>query len=511
MRSRLSPAHARRSPVAFTSLLALAILALPGCGAAPADESRGAVSAAIAAVESSVHHGHEAPGAAEVPHVAWTLPFAILLAMIATLPLVPAAHHWWENNLTKLMVGLVLGLSVLVYYAARDVGFHHAPRGWPSVRAVLDHAVLEDYVPFITLLFSLYVIAGGLQLRGDLIALPSVNTGILALGAVMASFVGTTGASMVLIRPLLQTNRDRKHVVHTVVFFIFLVSNIGGCLLPIGDPPLFLGYLKGVPFLWTMKLVAPWAFCVAALLVVYYLWDRVYAFPREPEPILRVEQRHYSPLRLNGKINLVWLVGVVASVALIVPGKPLYPGGPEVSRFVREAVMLVLTGLSLATTPRGLRAEVRFNYGAILEVAALFLGIFLTMQVPIEILQAQGKALPLKEPWHFFWATGILSSVLDNAPTYLVFFESARSLGAPSGTYLTLLDGAKIGAGLVTAISLGAVFMGANTYIGNGPNFMVKSIAEGHGVRMPSFFGYMKYSLAVLIPLFLAVTWLFFS
>lgn len=510
MKPSPSPDRARRGPIALAALLSLAILALPGWGAARADDGPPeAASAAVAAVEPSV--GRDAPEADSTPPIAWALPFVALLMLIATLPLVPAAHHWWESNLTKLMVGLVLGLAVVVYYAARDVGFHHAPRGWPSVHALLDHAILEDYVPFITLLFSLYVIAGGLQLRGDLIARPSVNTGILALGALAASLVGTTGASMVLIRPLLQTNRDREHVVHTVVFFIFLVSNIGGCLLPLGDPPLFLGYLKGVPFFWTLRLVAPWAFCVATLLVVYYLWDRFYAFPREPKSILREEHRHYSPLRLHGKVNLIWLLGVVASVALIVPGKPLYPGGPEVSRFVREGAMIALAGLSLATTPRGLRKEVRFNYVAILEVAALFLGIFLTMQVPIEILQAQGRALPLKQPWHFFWATGLLSSVLDNAPTYIVFFESARSLGAPTGVYLTLLDGSRIGMGLVTAISLGAVFMGANTYIGNGPNFMVKSIAEGHGVRMPSFFGYMKYSVAILIPLFLAVTWLFFS
>ncbi len=447
-----------------------------------------------------------------IPHWVWTLPFAVLLILIATLPLVRAAHHWWENNLTKLMVGLVLGLIVLVYYAAREFGFHGTPTGWPTIRAVLQHAVLDDYVPFIVLLFSLYVIAGGLQVRGDLLALPAVNTGILALGAVMASFVGTTGASMVLIRPLLHTNRDRTHVVHTVVFFIFLVSNIGGCLLPIGDPPLFLGYLKGVPFFWTFHLILPWAFCLVALLLIYYLWDRFYAFPREPKPIMRLEEQHFSPLRLHGKVNLLYLLGVVASVAFIVPGKPLLPGGAwVVPAFVREAIMLVLAVASLASTPRGLRKEVQFNYAAIAEVAALFLGIFLTMQVPIEILQAEGKNLPLHHPWHFFWATGLLSSVLDNAPTYLVFFESARSLGAPSGEFMTLLDGSQIGFGLVKAISLGAVFMGANTYIGNGPNFMVKSIAEGHGVRMPSFFGYMKYSLAVLLPVFAVVTWLFFS
>jgi Na+/H+ antiporter NhaD/arsenite permease-like protein len=453
--------------------------------------------------------GHEA--AHPVPHWAWSLPFVALLLMIATLPLVRATHHWWENNLTKLLVGLVLGLTVLLYYGIRPFGFHEAAPGEATVLAVLRHAVLEDYVPFITLLFSLYVIAGGLQLRGDLLALPRVNTGFLALGAVVASFVGTTGASMILIRPLLQTNRDRTRVVHTVVFFIFLVSNIGGCLLPIGDPPLFLGYLKGVPFFWTLSLVVPWAFCVVSLLVVYYLWDRFYAFPREPRPTMAAEVQHASPLRLHGKVNLTYLAGVVAAVVLIVPGKPLLGSGPVVGEFVREAIMLGLAALSLATTPRGLRAEVRFDYGAIAEVAALFLGIFLTMQVPIEILRAHGPSLPLREPWQYFWATGTLSSFLDNAPTYLVFFETAKSLPIPQGAHLDLIHGEPIGLALLRAISLGAVFMGANTYIGNGPNFMVKSIAEGHGIKMPGFFGYMLYSLAILVPLFVVVTLLFFS
>ncbi|HEU5119040.1 MAG TPA: sodium:proton antiporter, partial [Isosphaeraceae bacterium] len=452
---------------------------------------------------------------AQVPHVLWSLPFGILLLLIATLPLVHAAHHWWERNSVKLAVGLILGAIVLVHYGTRGFGFPHdghaTKPGLPTVIQVVEHAILGEYIPFIVLLFSLYVVAGGLQLRGDLLALPRVNTGILALGAIMASFVGTTGASMVLIRPLLQTNRDRKYVVHTVVFFIFLVSNIGGCLLPIGDPPLFLGYLAGVPFLWTMKLVLPWAFTVCALLLIYYVWDRVFAFPREDPALMSTEQRHFSPLRLHGKINLLWLLGVVLAVALIVPGKPL-PGTEIMVRdFVREAVMLLLAGLSLATTPRGLRKEVEFDYTAILEVAALFLGIFLTMQVPIEILQANGQSLALNQPWHFFWATGALSSFLDNAPTYVVFFETARSLPLNSAAQVVpLVGGGQIGQAFLRAISLGAVFMGANTYIGNGPNFMVKSIAEGHGVKMPSFGGYMLYSLGVLVPLFLVVTLIFF-
>ena len=444
------------------------------------------------------------------PHPVWTLPFIALLLLIATLPLHHKTHHWWENNVTKLVVALMLGQTVLLYYGIREVGFHGALPGKATVLAVLDHAIMEEYVPFIVLLFSLYVVAGGLQLRGDLLAYPSVNTALLGVGALIASFIGTTGASMVLIRPLLQTNRDRKYVVHTVVFFIFLVSNIGGTLLPIGDPPLFLGYIEGVPFFWTLGLVGPWAFCVTTLLIIYYIWDHFYAYPKEKSSQDRIEIEHLAPLRLGGWINLFYLGGIVAAAALIVPDKKLIGTSWVVPELAREGVMLVIAGLSLLTTPKGLRTEVQFNYTAILEVAALFLGIFLTMQVPIEILQAQGTSLPMRQPWHFFWATGLLSSFLDNAPTYLVFFKTAGTLGAPSGEFLTLVDGAKIGAGLVTAISLGAVFMGANTYIGNGPNFMVKSIAEGQGVKMPSFFGYMKYSMAVLVPLFVVVTLIFF-
>ena len=452
-----------------------------------------------------------------IPSPLWTIPFGILLLAIAVLPLGPhRLRHWWERNSSKLAVGMVLGLIVLIYYGFRGHGVHGhghdeaTSPGFETVLAILEHAVLQDFIPFIVLLFSLYVISGGLQLRGDLTATPNVNTGFLATGAVLASLIGTTGASMVLIRPLLQTNRDRKAVKHTVIFFIFVVSNVGGCLLPLGDPPLFLGYLRGVPFLWTTRLVLPWLFCVVALLVIYRGWDHL-AYRRETLGARVDDRRHHSPLRLHGRINLLWLAGVVLSVAMIVPGTPLPGTTIVVADFVREGVMLLLAGLSLATTPRGLRKDVEFTYGAIVEVACLFLGIFITMQVPIEILRARGAGLGMTSPVHFFWATGLLSSVLDNAPTYLVFFETARGMGVPSGTTaVELLQGGVIRQDLLTGISLGAVFMGANTYIGNGPNFMVKSIAEARGVAMPSFFGYLAYSVAVLIPLFVVVSFLFF-
>ena len=339
----------------------------------------------------------EVAGVDQVPNLLWSIPFALLLLAVAVLPLVPVARHFWERNGFKLAVGLGLGSVVLGHYAFRGFGYHGASPGWPTVVAVLEHALLRDFVPFIVLVTSLFVISGGLQIKGDLRALPVVNTAILAVGSVAASLIGTTGASMVLIRPLLQTNRDRVHVSHTVVFFIFLVSNIGGCLLPTGDPPLFLGYLQGVPFHWTLGLAAPWLFSVVVLLAVYFVWD-TFAYRREPPSSLSENLRHASPLRLHGTVNLVWLLGVILAVALIVPGRPLLGTDLVPVDFLREGVMIGLTALSLATTPRGLRKETEYSNAAVIEVACLFIGIFLTMQVPIEVLHARGGALGSHHP-----------------------------------------------------------------------------------------------------------------
>jgi len=448
-------------------------------------------------------HGHAAHGGEHHVPQMWgigILPFVAILGAIAILPILPATHHWWENNLNRLGVAMVCAAATVVYALA--IG------GLDKVVLILEHALIAEYIPFIVLLFSLYVISGGINLRGDLAAHPGTNTAFLAIGAAIASFVGTTGASMLLIRPLLQTNRERKHVVHTVVFFIFLVSNIGGCLLPIGDPPLFLGYLKGVPFFWTFNLWAEWLVCCIVLLVIYFIWDTVVYRKESPKDIRRDETQK-QPLRLSGSINFLWLAGVVLSVAFIVPDEP-FPGfgedGFHSFMFLRELFMLGFVGLSLITTSRRVREANHFNYAAILEVAALIIGIFICMQIPVEVLQIKGGALGLSEPWHYFWATGSLSSVLDNAPTYVVFFETAKALPPAEGVAMV----AGLAEPLLIGISLGAVFMGAMTYIGNGPNFMVKAIAEQSGVRMPSFFGYViKYSIPILVPVFVIITVIF--
>ncbi len=434
------------------------------------------------------------------PPALWSfLPFLGLLLAIAIFPLVHRLSHFWEKNRNKLIVALSLGACTLLYYSVA--------RGPAAAGHVLDHALLKEFVPFIVLLFSLYTIAGGIFLRGDLPATPGVNTAFLAAGSVLASLVGTTGASMLLIRPVLRTNRQRRRKVHTVVFFIFLVSNIGGCLTPLGDPPLFLGYLKGVPFWWTLRLTVPWLVASGILLVVYFVWDR-WAHARESPADLARDDAQTQPLGLKGGRNFIYLAAVVACVATVDPAKPL-PGTDWIPpAFLREGLLLVLAALSWFTTPRNreIRAANQFNFSAIAEVACLFAGIFICMQAPVEFLRLEGAKLGITTPAGFFWVTGSLSSFLDNAPTYVVFFEAARAVAAGAGETGPAIPPDS----LLIAVSLGAVLMGASTYIGNGPNFMVKAIAEKSGVPMPSFLGYMAYSAAILMPTFLALTWIFF-
>ena len=407
------------------------------------------------------------------PPLYTVLPFGLILLAIAILPL--RLPSWWKSNLNKLIVSGALGGPILAVYLVRAPG-------------VLVHTA-QDYVSFIVLLAGLYVIAGGILLRGDLEATPLVNTTFLGLGALLASLIGTTGASMLLVRPLLMTNRERTRVTHTVLFFIFIVSNIGGMLTPLGDPPLFLGYLQGVPFAWTFRLWRPWSVMVGALLAVYFVWD-TRAYTLEPLTALRRDRAEQTPLRVRGGANALPLVGVVLAVAFL--------AAPW-----REAAIVALAAAAYWRTPAAIRRANGVTPSPIIEVAVLFFGIFLTMVPVLELLRLRGGELGVREPWHFFWATGALSSFLDNAPTYLTFLALAQGLrltpevvGVPHA--------------ILAAISVGAVAMGANSYIGNAPNFMVKAIAEEAGVRMPGFLGYMLYSGAILIPLFVVVTFIFF-
>jgi Na+/H+ antiporter NhaD/arsenite permease-like protein len=403
----------------------------------------------------------------------WTVvPFVGLLLSIALLPL--RAPRFWERHRNKALVAALWSLPIAVLFLLR------APH-----ELLLS---IKDYASFLILLTALFVISGGVVVRGDIRATPLVNTTFLLIGAVLANFVGTTGASMLLIRPLLQTNRERHRTVHIPIFFIFLVSNIGGCLTPLGDPPLFMGLLKGVPFFWTLRLLPVWALTVGAVLVVFFVFDN-YQYDRETMKDLIRDRERVVPLRSKGTLNFAWVGGVVGAMFLPFPA--------------REGALILMAGLSLATTKRSLRKENRFTYDPILEVAILFAGIFVTMVPALLILKTRAAELGMTRPWQFFWATGGLSSFLDNTPTYLAFFALAQGLGlggVPAGIPPLVLK----------AISAGAVFMGANSYIGNGPNFMVKCIAENYQYRMPSFFGYMAYSGAVLIPLFILVTIVFF-
>jgi len=407
------------------------------------------------------------------PPVYAVAPFVFMLLAIAVGPLwVP---HWWESNRHKLLVAAALGLPILALYLARR----------PSALV----GMAEEYVSFMVLLAGLYAIAGGIRLTGDLEATPLTNTAFLGLGALLASFVGTTGASMLLIRPVLQTNRERRRVKHTVIFFIFLVSNVGGMLTPLGDPPLFLGYLSGVPFAWTFRLWPQWLFMVTALLVLYFVWDtRQYA--HESMAALRRDRAEIQPLRLRGGLNVLGLALIVLAVALL--------RAPW-----REVAIAAVAGGSLWQTPASIRRANGVTAYPMIEVAVLFFGIFLTMIPALELLRVRGGELGVREPWQFFWAAGSLSSFLDNAPTYLAFLALGQGLHLPN-------EVAGVTHVVLAAISVGSVAMGANSYIGNAPNFMVKSIAEEAKIPMPSFFGYMLYSGAILLPLFAIVTLLFF-
>ena len=437
------------------------------------------------------------------PALAWwsALPFVGLLLSIAVVPLV--TPHYWESNRNKAIVAALFSLPAAAYLAGGlgAAGTHE-----------LHHKLLE-YLSFITLLGALFVISGGVYVRGSLSGTPLMNTGLLALGALLASWIGTTGASVLLIRPLLRANAERRRKVHVVVFFIFIVSNCGGLLTPLGDPPLFLGFLKGVPFGWTFGLWKEWLLVNGALLVIFQIWDQVVLDREEKEEpgSLLEEVMEHEPLRIDGAQNFAFLLGVVA--VIYASGSGIGTRGEPWPFGIQESLMVALASAAYVTTPRALRTANGFSFGPILEVAVLFAGIFVTMAPALLLLNANAAALGIAKPWHFFWAAGTLSSFLDNAPTYLTFAATASGLEAIplEGRYLAeYLGRGPHAAAILAAISTGSVFMGANSYIGNGPNFMVKAIAEESGVRMPSFFGYMAYSVGILIPLFGIVTLVFF-
>ena len=438
--------------------------------------------------------------------VAWSIPFAAILLSIALMPLI--APNFWHHHYGK--VTAAWALAFLLPFAV-VFGLNSAASG-------LVHALLAEYIPFIVLLTALYTVSGGIYIRGNLHGAPGLNTTILAIGAVLASFMGTTGASMLLIRPLIRANDNRQHKAHVVVFFIFIVSNAGGSLTPLGDPPLFLGFLKGVDFFWTVRHIFPETlFLVVSLLAIFYALDwwfyhrREEVLPVDPTPDTR-------RIGFDGVANF----GLLAAVAALVLMSGFWKSavvfnimGTEVGLpgLLRDAGLVCIALLSFKLTPSQVHADNQFSWAPMLEVAKLFAGIFLTIIPVIAMLKAgldgpfsavvaavtQPDGTP--NPAAYFWATGILSSFLDNAPTYLVFFNTA---GGDAQVLMTTL------APTLAAISAGAVFMGANTYIGNAPNLMVKAIAEDRGLTMPSFFGYMAWSVGVLVPLFIVMTLVWF-
>lgn len=434
-------------------------------------------------------------------------PFVCYLLLIATLPLFFGT--FWEHNRNKLIVAALVSVPVLVYlFGVRTGG------GQLLLRTACD------YVSFIALLAALFTISGGICLRGSLAGTPGVNSVFLAVGAVLGSLIGTTGASVLLIRPLLRANERRAYTTHIVVFFIFIVSNAAGLLTPLGDPPLFLGFLRGVPFTWTFRLAAPWALVNGVLLALFTIIDRVIAArekrsPRRAAGISHLPTSPHEPLHLDGSINLFWLLGIVIVVFVMgTYGTPLF-GDSYLRSLVQVLGMVGCGALSLISTKRAIHEANRFNWAPIIEVAVVFIGVFVTMIPALSFLGERGASLGVTKPWQFFWASGALSSVLDNAPTYLTFASLAVGVTNSAGATLSVENLGALafhpsGQHLLEAVSCGAVFMGAITYIGNGPNFIVKAIAEQHHVRMPSFFGYTLWSFAILVPLFGVVSHLFF-
>lgn len=476
-------------------LCAILVLAFSGAASASGDEPQ---------------HG---PALGEKLPLWSILPFVGILLSIALFPL--AAPHTWHRHYAKISLAWAVTFAVPFLWSFGTDGVHE-----------ILHTYFIEYFPFIILLWGLYTAAGGIVIRGTMAGTPRVNLGFLALGTLLASWIGTTGAAMLLIRPMLRANASRKHKVHVVVFFIFLVANIGGALTPLGDPPLFLGFIHKVPFFWTLKLLPHMSFAVVLLLTAFYFIDRRY-YLMEKAAAARSDSPEEPPpgkvkLRVDGLYNLLFLGGIMGAVLLsgIWHARTIHVLGVaiELQNWARDGLILLMGGLSLWFTPKRLRTDNEFSWEPIREVAFLFAGIFMTIIPALAILKVGEKGQlaslisAVKEPVHYFWVTGILSSFLDNAPTYLTFFNTQLGRfypGIPEAQAVPRLIAEN---GLfLKALSAGAVFMGANTYIGNAPNFMVKAIAEEAGVAMPSFFGYLfRWALPILLPVFLLLSLVFF-
>lgn len=421
-----------------------------------------------------------------------TIPFILMLLAIALLPLL--APHFWESNKNKLIVSIVLGIPTMIWLLVN------------KLNEALIHTIFFDYIPFIILLGALFVISGGIYLEGDLEAKPKVNLIFLIIGAVLASFMGTTGAAMLLIRPLLNTNFRRKHKTHLVLFFIAIVANCGGLLTPLGDPPLFMLYLRGVPFFWFFTLVKEWFICNTFLLIIFYFVEKHF-YRKESKEDLILDLEEYKPLKIQGKINLIFLLGVVLSVAFINPLFFSFIHPHHISSYLRELIIVAMTILSLVFTKKNVREANRFNWHPIEEVAYLFLGIFITMTPALLYLETHAREFGFTTIQAFYYASGALSSFLDNTPTAVTFYSLAKGLVTQQPHLFN--DPVIVGGipeHLLEGIATACVFFGAMTYIGNGPNFMVKAIAEHEKVPMPHFLEYLyKFSLIILLPIFIIV------
>lgn len=439
------------------------------------------------------------------------IPFAGLLLCIAIMPLVRG--EWWEAHqpIVVLMWILLFTIPFAVMYG-----------GGTALETVLE-CMINDYLTFIVLLFGLYCVAGNITLEGDLVGSPVMNVVMLAIGTLLSSIIGTTGSSMLMVRPMIKMNSWRNRRAHIMVFFIFLVSNIGGCLTPVGDPPLLMGFSRGVPFFWSLNIFPVLAFNMAILLFIFYHIDKRAYYKDIASGLMPDISKPGVKITIQGLHNLIFLVMIVAAVILsgVLPDLSAFQDAQgnligihifgEVTlglpAIIEIVIILLAAFLSFKTSNKEIRIKNHFTWGAIQEVAVLFVGIFITMQPALMILKSMGASLGLKEPFQMFWVTGALSSFLDNTPTYLVFLTTAGVMGFTSGITTTL---GTIPQKMLMAISCGAVFMGANTYIGNAPNFMVKSISDENGIRMPSFFRYLLWSVMVLIPVFLLDTLIFF-